>query len=425
MAGNNAIQVLRGTRSSRKSSSEYLLSGQPFYETDTNKLYIGNGELGNLTDDTLYPIGYGYDTVISTQEEFEAWWDECRAGTYAGTSILFLSGEYNLDYPRNSGISIPESVEEIRGIGQVKISCTDSFSGTLFDKQLSGQTDGVASIINIDTYIEYFPGNTAEVICFQGFNNVYSCKAVIIPYSDVDMPTTVAGFKGCANVVNCTVDIKTVHTAYGFDGCKYITNCQAKVDGSEYLPEQPRTISGFYQCTMLVNCSSEAIADPDYDSGYYDYTNCDSLSNCYAHGYFNYSNCVNVDPDTCPEYNGHLHKIYVNTAHMGSLSAITLYYNDGKKYVSKKVTKGLSTYIYVCGNSLLATADIGQEPVLSIREAGSLDIYECAAIYYDDKGTVDVTLGGEPSTHNLNNCLFFFFSPDKDFELQLTDYKDY
>ena len=41
MAGNNAIQFLRGTSSQRISSNEKLLPGQPFYETDTNKLYLG------------------------------------------------------------------------------------------------------------------------------------------------------------------------------------------------------------------------------------------------------------------------------------------------------------------------------------------------------------------------------------------------
>lgn len=43
MAGNNAIQFLRGTSSKRSASTEIALAGQPVFETDTNKLYIGNG----------------------------------------------------------------------------------------------------------------------------------------------------------------------------------------------------------------------------------------------------------------------------------------------------------------------------------------------------------------------------------------------
>ena len=37
------IQVLRGTSSQRASHSEVSTDGQPIYETDTNKLYVGDG----------------------------------------------------------------------------------------------------------------------------------------------------------------------------------------------------------------------------------------------------------------------------------------------------------------------------------------------------------------------------------------------
>lgn len=38
-----AIQFKRGADAKRKESTEKLLAGQPFYETDTSKLYIGDG----------------------------------------------------------------------------------------------------------------------------------------------------------------------------------------------------------------------------------------------------------------------------------------------------------------------------------------------------------------------------------------------
>lgn len=43
MAGNNAIQFCRGTSTQRSSHTEVSLAGQPIYETDTNKLYVGDG----------------------------------------------------------------------------------------------------------------------------------------------------------------------------------------------------------------------------------------------------------------------------------------------------------------------------------------------------------------------------------------------
>ena len=58
MAGNNAIQFLRGTSAQRATHTETSLAGQPLFETDTNKLYIGDGvttisNLRALTDDYL------------------------------------------------------------------------------------------------------------------------------------------------------------------------------------------------------------------------------------------------------------------------------------------------------------------------------------------------------------------------------------
>lgn len=43
MAGNNLIKMLRCTSTSRATSSEILLDGQPMYEKDTNLLYVGDG----------------------------------------------------------------------------------------------------------------------------------------------------------------------------------------------------------------------------------------------------------------------------------------------------------------------------------------------------------------------------------------------
>lgn len=47
-----AIQILRGTSSQRQSSTQVLAAGQPFYETDTGKLFISNSSstVKSLTD---------------------------------------------------------------------------------------------------------------------------------------------------------------------------------------------------------------------------------------------------------------------------------------------------------------------------------------------------------------------------------------
>lgn len=87
MAGNNSIQFLRGTSSQRASCTETSLAGQPIYETDTSKLYVGDGETSvndldavkasaadeaetadNVKDQNK---GAGIKIWIGTQAEFE------------------------------------------------------------------------------------------------------------------------------------------------------------------------------------------------------------------------------------------------------------------------------------------------------------------------------------------------------------------
>lgn len=43
MANRNSIQILRGTSDARANHTEVSLIGQPLFETDTNKLYVGDG----------------------------------------------------------------------------------------------------------------------------------------------------------------------------------------------------------------------------------------------------------------------------------------------------------------------------------------------------------------------------------------------
>jgi len=48
MAGNNAIQFLRGTTSAISSSTATLLEGQPLYDYETGLFYVGKKGGGQL-----------------------------------------------------------------------------------------------------------------------------------------------------------------------------------------------------------------------------------------------------------------------------------------------------------------------------------------------------------------------------------------
>ena len=56
MAGNGLIKMLRCTSTSRASSNDVLLEGQPMYETDTKYFYIGDG---TTQAKSLQPISSG------------------------------------------------------------------------------------------------------------------------------------------------------------------------------------------------------------------------------------------------------------------------------------------------------------------------------------------------------------------------------
>lgn len=64
MAGNNSIQFLRGTSSQRASCTETSLAGQPVYETDTNRLYVGDGKT-NVNDLTAVKASAADEAVIT------------------------------------------------------------------------------------------------------------------------------------------------------------------------------------------------------------------------------------------------------------------------------------------------------------------------------------------------------------------------
>ena len=74
MAGNDSIQILRGTSESIISSDETLLDGQLLYDKTNNKLYIGNGEqpvnsatqIGGMNGLSIYRSNQTTRTTSST-----------------------------------------------------------------------------------------------------------------------------------------------------------------------------------------------------------------------------------------------------------------------------------------------------------------------------------------------------------------------
>lgn len=232
MANNQSIQFLRGTaaRKAEVGNSTKLLAGQPFFEKDTNRLYVGDGEK-NL--DALAAInGSYYDTIISTQAEFESWYTQLESGSYTGHSVLIMEGSYKKK--GSKPIEIPEGTFVLEGVGKVHIE--------LESYDYSTKTPGVIRysgtaanadhrIINIEASA---PGTASTI--FYGLHNLINCK-VSFGYT---------GFDSCENLLNCGVSL---YNTYGFKHCSYLTNCSCIA----YSSGNPSG-TGFYMCSNLVDC---------------------------------------------------------------------------------------------------------------------------------------------------------------------------
>lgn len=275
MANNQSIQFLRGTaaRKAEVGNSTKLLAGQPFFEKDTNKLYVGDGEK-NL--DALAAInGSYYDTVISNQAEFETWCNQLNAGSYTGHSVLFLEGTYKKQ--GTEPIEIPEGPFVICGSGKVLITANYDYSA-----QTPGviRYSGTASnadhrIVNITAHVVDDAG-----VFFYGIHNLINCTVTYAGYT---------GFSNCEHLLNCTV--MSHHMGAGFDHCNYLTNCSCI--SSDLDPQGVGfsmcsnlvdcTVTGglqpvaFSECSNLVGCIGEA---NNYQGQGYAFQNCKGLTNC-------------------------------------------------------------------------------------------------------------------------------------------------
>ena len=86
MAGNNSIKFLRGTSAQRATHTETSLAGQPIFETDTNRLYVGDGVTG-IKD--LVPVNSSLIPTMPTVVKTASEWSE--------QNPVLLPGQFGYD----------------------------------------------------------------------------------------------------------------------------------------------------------------------------------------------------------------------------------------------------------------------------------------------------------------------------------------
>ena len=100
MAAKNSIQILRGTSSARANHNETSLIGQPLYETDTNKLYVGDGAT---------PLSE-LNAIVASHSETANHATTANRANYASSAGSALSATYadtrNRLYFNGDGVSV-------------------------------------------------------------------------------------------------------------------------------------------------------------------------------------------------------------------------------------------------------------------------------------------------------------------------------
>lgn len=209
--------------------------------------------------DFLTTVKTWYDTVISSQADFEEWYNQLDAETYKGESVLILSGTYSRS--DGKGLHLPTTLKQLHGLGQVTIS-TSSYAGNsdnAFIYYTTKPSGKGYSIRNISVYVRQ--SGTYEARAFRNCINLELCNA------ECQGPNSqCTTFSECTNLINCSASGSAIHSYYGFYNCTDLINCTcSSANPSGY---------GFFNCTRLVNCTG------DVKNGLTIFYNCKDISNC-------------------------------------------------------------------------------------------------------------------------------------------------
>lgn len=264
-------------------------------------LYIGGKSETDNRIFSLTPVNAFYDTVITTQADFEEWCAQLDAGTFGGHSVLILNGIYTRS--DGKGLHLPETLKQLHGLGTVQINITN-FESNNYNNNRAGiwysnvPTTEEYSIRNISVDCK---GAFYDLSAFNSCTNLINCTgSCTIIKTVTPINHFASGFRLCTNLINCagmgtnSASSSNDMIAYGFVSCDNLVNCKGIGNGIN-------SSHGFNNCNYLINCKGSGSQD-------YDFNNCAFCSNCNSI----YSN-VNarwggtsryISKDTCPGYTG-------------------------------------------------------------------------------------------------------------------------
>lgn len=300
-----------------------------FFQTDTSS-YIGvvsdvqSSAVSVVAKQKLGGEGGGsskttYDTVISTQEEFEAWYAQLDAGTCEYTSVLLDGKNGKFTKGDGNGLHLPETLLVVDGINNATIKITNfNYNSSTNLAALWYTNEPWKDTTDNIIYQPRRPLSRISNICIEfsglyrrtpdvGFCNCYNLTGCTISHSVQTIDVLSYGYQNCFKLTNCYADIYDVFygvcafdnchelvncTAYGYGGdndsflfhdCSYLTNCIAEILCVNSSNSDGNNAYSFYRCSNLTNCYG--FTDIRNSAGHaYGFYECSNLNNCFGKG---------------------------------------------------------------------------------------------------------------------------------------------
>ena len=225
-------EVIRGTQAEIDATS--IVDGQQLFTTDTNKIYMDNGNIR-----ILYQSGMGTDTytyLVYNEETLNNWYNNVSGNSYL---TVLIDGDIPNETTKEINLSTT-GTRVVIGINNSKLN-------------------NIVLIGNGSTSKEYYMSNV----------NIYNNNSVNIQNNK-------SCFVNCCNLFDCSGI--SVYKGGAFNGCKYLNRCSGSGE------------SAFIVCYYLFQCNGYV---PDDDEAF---RFCYYLNNCIASGSgTGYYNCHNVD----------------------------------------------------------------------------------------------------------------------------------
>ena len=225
MAGNNLIRMLRCNSTSRATSSDILLDGQPMYEKDTNSLYVGDGV---TQAKNLQPIANGGGGITAANDISNA------VVTLNYPSYVYDGQEHtvnarNIESVVLNGVTLNSFTDY--GVSNAGVtSGVEAMSYPLVLVGAGNYTGQRAALWKIDKAVGTMTPNVSSVVLTDTHPNA----TVAIQWEGTGVLTNISAISSNSSVVSATTNGTEVNIGRGTNGGIASININADKNNIDY-----------------------------------------------------------------------------------------------------------------------------------------------------------------------------------------------